>query len=168
MEYLEIFIAAFAAFMLGYLWYTALFGKMWLAESGLTADDAKSNVLATHGISFIMMLVIAYFTHYFWGNHIHGGSIGHGVFHSMMSAVMYAVPLLVINYLYQRKSFKLMLIDAAYAVAFFAVIGAVLAALPLYEAPPVTIEQAKEALEGAQEYLQGKQEALDALMDGSK
>lgn len=167
MEYLEIFIAAFAAFMLGFLWYTALFGKMWKAESGISDEAATSGVMVTHGVSFLMMVVIAYFTHYFWGNHLHGGTIGHGVFHSMMTAVMFVVPLQIINYLLQKKSIKLMLIDAGYAIALFAVIGAVMVALPLYEAPPLTLEEAKEAVEGAQEYLNGKQEALDALMKGS-
>ena len=81
----------------------------------------------------------------------------------MWNAVRFAVPLLIINYLYQRRSLTLMLIDAAYAVAFFSVIGAVIAALPLYEAPPLTLEDAQSALEGAQEYLKEQQDALNAL-----
>ncbi len=134
MEYLEVFIAAVAAFLLGFLWYTALFGKLWQAESGVTNDQAKSNIALTHGVSFLMMLVIAYFLGTGWrGEHLNAGGIGHGAYHGMWSALMFAIPLLVINYLYQKKSFKLILIDAGYAIAFFMVIGATIAALPLVE-----------------------------------
>jgi len=164
MEYVEVLIAALAAFMLGFLWYSALFGKIWQAETGITAEQAQSGMGITHGTSFLMMLIIAYFTHFFWGNHMHGGTIGHGVFHSVMTAVMYAVPLMIINYLYQKKSLKLMLIDGGYAIAFFAVIGAVFVILPLYETPPMTLEEAKQTLESAQEYLKASQEAVDKLM----
>ena len=51
MAYLELFIAALAAFLLGFAWYTALFGKAWQAETGLTSEQAQSNMALTHGIA---------------------------------------------------------------------------------------------------------------------
>ena len=100
MEYLEMFIAAVAAFMLGFLWYTALFGKIWQRESGITDEQAKSGMGLTHGLAFLMMLVVAYFIGpggYFY--HINDGTVGHAAFHGMFNAVRFAVPVLVINYL---------------------------------------------------------------------
>lgn len=167
MAYLEIFIAALAAFMLGFLWYTALFGKMWQAESGVTDEQAKSGMGLTHGVAFLMMLAIAYFMGTGgYGQHLNEGDFKHGAFHGFYNAIRFAVPLLVINYMYQKKSLKLILIDAGYAIAFFSVIGAMIAILPLAEAPEVSLEEAQKALESAQEYLKEKQELVNSLSGG--
>jgi len=138
MLYLELFLAALAAFLLGFLWYTALFGKAWQRETGITHDQAKSGMLLTHGVAFLMMFLIAYFAfeRTTTSVHIQEGNAGHGAFHIMMLALKVALPLLVINYMYQKKSLKLILIDGGYAVCFFAVIGAVMALLPLHDPTP--------------------------------
>ncbi|MFK7755531.1 MAG: DUF1761 domain-containing protein [Flavobacteriales bacterium] len=162
MNYLEILIAAFTAFLLGAIWYSALFGKIWQREAGLSDEDVKGRVGVTFGVSFLMFLVISFLMEMFWGSHIHNGTIAHGAFHGMQGALFSAVPLMIINYLYQRKSIILMAIDGLYAIAFFAVIGSMLAALPLYETAP-TADELKESLEWAQEFIQKKQDELDAL-----
>ena len=59
MAYLEILIGAVAAFLLGFAWYTVLFGKAWQAETGITDDQAKSGVAMTYGLSFLLMAVLA-------------------------------------------------------------------------------------------------------------
>ncbi len=163
MEYLEVFLAALSTFILGFIWYAPLFGKIWQRETGLTAEDVQSGMAVTHGVSFLMMLIIAYLMSYFWGGHIHDGSIGHGAFHGMQGALFSALPLLVINYLYQRKSFTLMLIDGLYAIAFFALMGAVLSGLKLCESPTPSAEDLKESIEWAEEFLKTKKDALDAF-----
>jgi len=132
MEYLEILIAAVAAFMLGFLWYTALFGKIWQAETGITDEQANSGIALTHGTAFVMMLLIASTINMIVNMHeAQEQTLVHGAFHGVMMAVSVALPLLIIHYMYQKKSLKLILIDGSYAIAFFAVIGAVLGALNL-------------------------------------
>ena len=159
MQYLELFLAALAAFLVGFLWYTALFGKVWQRETGITDEDAKSGMALTHGVAFLMMYLIAYFT---YSNHINDGNAGHGAFHAMMSCLKFAIPLLVINYMYQKKSFVLILIDAGYAVVFFCVIGAMIALLPIYESPTPSLEDAQQYFE----YYNGKAEGLKEIIDG--
>jgi len=165
MNYLEIFIAALAAFLLGAVWYSALFGKIWQRETGLSDEDVQGKVGVTFGVSFIMFLIISYLMDMFWGGHIHNGSVAHGAFHGMQGALFSAVPLMVINYLYQRRSITLMLIDGLYAVAFFAVIGGVLAMLPLYDTTP-SAEEIKESLEYFQDKIIEKQKLLDDMKSG--
>ena len=132
MAYVELLIAALAAFMLGFGWYTALFGKAWQAETGITDEEAQSDVARTHGLAFLMMIVTAYAINYLVNLHdISEQTFTHGAFHAIMACALYALPLMAIHYLYQRKSLKLFLIDAGYAVAFFALQGGVLAALKL-------------------------------------
>lgn len=132
MTLLEIPIGALAAFLLGFAWYTALFGKAWQAETGITDEQAQSNMALTHGLAFLMMGVIA------WGmsrganyHPIEEQTFIHGGFHGLMTALKYALPTLTIHYLYQRKSFKLWAIDASYMLLVFMLIPAVMYALKL-------------------------------------
>ena len=132
MAYLEIFLAALAAFALGFGWYTALFGKAWQAETGLTSEQAQSNMAMTHGLAFLMMCILAYAINYVIGFHpVEEQTFMHGGLHGAMAAGLYAIPVVAIHYLYQRKSLKLFLIDAGYVLAFMALEGGVLAALKL-------------------------------------
>lgn len=132
MAYLEPLIGAIAAFLLGFGWYTALFGKAWQAETGITDEEAQSGMAMTHGLSFLMMIVLSFAINFIIGFHaIEDQTFVHGGFHGMMAALMYCVPAITINYLYQKKSLKLWLIDAGYVVAFCALSGAVMSALKL-------------------------------------
>jgi len=132
MEYVEILIAAVAAFLLGFLWYTALFGKIWQTESGITDEQANSGIAVTHGTAFVMMLLIGSTINMIINMHEpQEQTLVHGAFHGVLMAAFVAIPILIIHYMYQKKSFKLILIDGAYTAAFFAVIGAVLGALNL-------------------------------------
>ncbi|MBX2817600.1 MAG: DUF1761 domain-containing protein [Saprospiraceae bacterium] len=132
MAYLELIIAAAAAFLLGFGWYTALFGKAWQEETGLTSEQAQSNMGRTHGLAFLMMVILAYALNYIIGFHpVEEQTFTHGMLHGAMAAALYAVPAVAIHYLYQRKSLKLFLIDGVYVIAFMALMGGVLAALKL-------------------------------------
>ncbi len=132
MAYLEIFLAALAAFMLGFGWYTFMFGKAWQAETGITDEQAASGVAMTHGLAFLMMCVIAYGINFIVNLHDPAEqTFTHGAFHGFLSACIYAVPAIVIHYAYQKKNLRLFLIDGAYLLAFFALMGGVLAALKL-------------------------------------
>ncbi len=133
LTYLEIPIAAIAAFLLGFLWYTALFGKAWQAETGITDEQAQSGIAITHGLAFLMMNVIA------WGmwkganvyHDIAEQTFVHGSFHGAMTALKLALPAVAIHYLYQKKSLKLFLIDGGYLLAFFTLMAAVMYQLKL-------------------------------------
>jgi len=132
MEYLEILIAAFVAFMLGFAWYTALFGKEWHRLTGVTDEEATSNMALTHGVAFLMMLVLAYGVNFIVNMHeVAEQTFAHGAFHGAMMGAMYCLPALIIHYAYQRKPLKLFLIDGGYVVIFMALIGGVLGALKL-------------------------------------
>lgn len=132
MAYVEILLGALAAFLLGFAWYTALFGKIWQAETGITDEEAQKDMARTHGLAFLMMIILSYAINYIVNLHdIAEQTFVHGAFHGAMSALLYAIPVVAIHYLYQRKSLKLFLIDAGYVVAFFALSGAVMAALKL-------------------------------------
>ncbi|MBI1226982.1 MAG: DUF1761 family protein [Bacteroidetes bacterium] len=132
MAYLEVLIAAVAAFLLGFAWYTVLFGKAWQAETGITAESAKSGAAMTHSLAFVMMAVLAYGLNMMIGFHEPAEqTLTHGAFHGVQLAGIFGLPAVAINYLYQQKSLKLFLIDGGYLVAFMALMGAVMGGLHL-------------------------------------
>jgi len=132
MEYLEPLIAAFVAFMLGFGWYTALFGKAWQAETGITDEQAQSGMGVTHGLAFVMMVIIAFGINFIVNLHDPvEQTFSHGAFHGFLACVMYALPAVIIHYLYQKKSLKLMMIDGGYILLFFTLMGAICGALNL-------------------------------------
>ena len=132
MAYLEVLIGALAAFLLGFGWYTALFGKMWQAETGITDEQAQSGMAMTHGLAFLMMCIMCLFINRYINYHdVADQTFVHGAFHGVELAAYMALPAVAINYLYQKKSLKLFLIDAAYVLAFCALAGGVMAALKL-------------------------------------
>lgn len=130
MAYLEVLIGGLAAFLLGFAWYTVLFGKIWQAESGVTDEQAKSGIAMTHGLAFLMMCVMSLFINRYINYHdVAEQTFVHGAFHGVELAAYLAIPAMAINYLYQKKSLKLFLIDACYVLAFCALSGGVMAAL---------------------------------------
>jgi len=132
MAYLEPVLGGLAAFVLGALWYTVLFGKAWQAETGMSDEDAQKDVARTHGLAFVMMVILSYAVNMIINYHDPADqTFMHGGFHGLMAGLFYGAPVVAINYLYQRKSLKLFLIDAVYIVLMLGLSGAVMAALKL-------------------------------------
>lgn len=132
MTYLEPILGGLAAWVLGAVWYTALFGKAWQAETGVTDEQAKQGIAITHGLSFVMMVIMSFAVNMIINYHEPADqTFLHGGFHGIMAGLFYAAPVLAINYRYQKKSLKLYLIDALYVVLFLGLSGGVMAALKL-------------------------------------
>ena len=132
MEYLEPVIGGIAAFALGFVWYTALFGKAWQAETGITEEEAQKDMARTHGLALVMMIILSYAVNMIINYHDPADqTFMHGGFHGIMAGVFYAAPAIAINYLYQRKSLKLYLIDASYMILLLGLSGGVMALLKL-------------------------------------
>ena len=132
MAYVEVLIGAIAAFALGFLWYTALFGKAWQAETGISDEEAQKDMARTHGLAFLMIAILCYGLNTYINYHdVAEQTLTHGAFHGVMLSLHYALPAVALHYLYQKKSLKLFLIDGSYIVAFMAVAGAVMGLLKL-------------------------------------
>ncbi len=125
MNWLAIGLATVAFFAVGALWYTVLFGKAWQREVGLSDEALKSgaNMGLIFGLCFGLELLVCL-------------TVGH-MFDflqpndraKMMIAVGLALGVMMpatgINYLYQRKSLKLFLIDSGHFIAGMAAVGGV-------------------------------------------
>lgn len=130
---LAVALAAFAAFFLGFLWYTVIFARPWqkligMGEKGKGAGSTNQTpnlgrlLLGSLTLEIIMAIVLACFigqdADWLKGLGI-GTSAGAG----------FVALALGVNYMFEGKPIKLWLINASYNVIVFAVMGTIIGAL---------------------------------------
>jgi Protein of unknown function (DUF1761) len=126
LNYLIIFITTIITFGIGAAWYTALFGKTWQKETGLSDKIIDSgNPAVTYGGSFVAFFFLNVFVAMLLKNlapsdWISGAMIGLAV------GLLVNASTLAINNLYQMKTLKLWLIDAGYNVIIMTVAGIIM------------------------------------------
>jgi len=132
LNYLHVLVVTVAGFLLGWLWYSLLFGKAWMAEMKITPEmvqEAKAKggmagsmikalvftLLSTFGLA---ALIAAHGT----PNWKHGAAFGAfiGLFGPVMRMLNGAV--------WEKKSCKLQVINAGHEVVLYALQGALLGA----------------------------------------
>lgn len=128
-NWIAVVVAALASFLLGGLWYSpVLFGKAWQRETGLTDERLKQgNMARIFGLSFILALLAAWNFANFLGPR---PSLAFGTAVGASAGLLWVASSFGINYLFERKSLKLFLINGGYHTIQFAIIGLVLALLP--------------------------------------
>lgn len=115
---------AAAFFVVGMIWYGALFGKAWQKAAGLSDEHLQSgNMALIFGLCFVCEILIAAVL---WHLLARTNPAPHVV---MMMAAGFAVgvmiPAMAINYLFQRKPVSLLLIDGGHFLFGMAAMGGV-------------------------------------------
>jgi hypothetical protein len=120
--------AAVSGFVLGGLWYSpALFGKVWQREAGLSdAQIRGGNMALIFGLSFVSCLAASFVFAMFLGPR---PSVTLGLGASFSAGLFWVGASFGINYLFERKSLKLFLINAGYHTTQFTLIGLIIALL---------------------------------------
>jgi hypothetical protein len=128
-NYLAVLVAAVASFILGGLWYSPLlFSKAWQRESGVTDEQmAGANMGLIFGLTLVLSLIAAFVFALFLGPR---PSMPLGLGAGFSAGLCWVTASLGINYLFERKSLKLFLINGGYHTLQFTVIGLVLALMP--------------------------------------
>lgn len=126
-NYWAILVSALSTFLIGGVWYSpALFGKAWMRENGFTEESMKnSSMMKIFGLSFILALIAAINLAMFLGNSM---SIGEGAFYGFLAGFGWVATFIGTHYLFERKSFKLFLINAGYSIVSLTVMGVILGA----------------------------------------
>lgn len=124
-----VLLAAVASFVLGGLWYSpALFGKAWQRETGLTDERlAKGNMALIFGLAFLLCLLAACVFAMFLGPR---PSMALGFGAGFSAGLCWVASSFGVNYLFERRSVKLFLINGGYHTLQFTLIGVILSLLP--------------------------------------
>jgi hypothetical protein len=153
LNFYAILVAAASTLVVGAVWYSPmLFANAWMKESGLTEEQLKKgNMLKIFGLTFIFSIMIAMIMqvltiHQFGAIGMVGGdptkalpsynafmadygtvfrTFKHGALHGFMTGLFFALPLIAINGLFERKSWKYIFIHAGYWIVSLTIMGAI-------------------------------------------
>jgi len=153
-NFLAIVFAALVPLLMGFIWYNPkVFGKVWMKESGLTEEKLKGgNMPVIFIISIVLSIMMGMFLqfvtiHQFGALGMIGGdtnlakpsftafmrdygmayrSFGHGALHSFMAGIFFVLPLIAINAMFERKSWKYVLINAAFWTVTITIMGGII------------------------------------------
>lgn len=155
-NFLIIALSALIPLLIGFIWYNPkVFGTTWMNVCGLTEEKLqKGNMPLTFGLTYILSFFIAFslmpiVIHSFSVASALGGfnmtpesaelyqqvlthigtshlSFGHGVLHGTSIALLFVMPIMVINALFERKNFKYMAINVGFWIVSLALMGGVL------------------------------------------
>ena len=139
MNITPIIVAALATLPVGFVWYGPLLGKAWMKENNFTEAELKNgNMLKIFGLTVLFSFFIAFFIpnfaihqmgvfqlvggdttnpNYITMMESHGNafrSFKHGALHGFMASVLFAFPVIAINGLFERKSWKYIFIHSGY------------------------------------------------------
>ena len=122
-----VLVSALSTFLIGGLWYSpALFGKAWMKENNLTEDDLKKgNMAKIFGLAFVLGLVSAVNLAMFLGEE---ADMSSGAFYGFLAGFGWVATFVGTHYLFERKSFKLFLINAGYSVVALTIMGLIIGA----------------------------------------
>ncbi|MBZ4037030.1 DUF1761 domain-containing protein [Flavobacterium sp. 17A] len=151
-------ISAIVTLVVGFIWYNPkVFGTIWMRENNLTQEELRSgNMLKIFGLTYIFSLMIS-MTLMSLTIHQSGavGMVGgpplianakpsfaafmadygtayrtfkHGALHGFMSGLFFAFPLIGINGLFERKSWKYIFVHAGYWMVSLTLMGGIICA----------------------------------------
>ena len=123
--YLAVVVAAVSNFVLGGLWYSpVLFGKPWMAASGMTEEKAREgNMARTFGLAFVLELMAAFVLALFIGP---DAGLHFGLMAGFHVGLFWVGGGLGVVYLFEQRPLKLWLVNAGYMTVAFSVMGAIL------------------------------------------
>ena len=114
-NYLAVIVSGILAMPIGALWYGPLFSKSWMKEVGLTEEDLKKdfNPGKTYGLAVVghifMALIVAYLLSLTGSaTMMQGFQVGVSSWFGFVFLTMF------INGLFERRSFKLLIINSGY------------------------------------------------------
>ncbi|MCI1711826.1 MAG: DUF1761 domain-containing protein [Chiayiivirga sp.] len=121
--------AAVSSFVLGGLWYSPLlFGRAWQRATGLSDSQLQGgNMALIFGLSLLLSLIASFVFAMFLGPR---PPLALGLGAGFSAGLCWVSASFGINYLFERKSLKLFLINAGYHTLQFTLIGLILALWP--------------------------------------
>ena len=155
-NFLALLAAACSTLVVGFIWYNPkVFGNAWMKESGMTEEKMKgSNMALIFGLSVLYAFFISFILqmltiHQFGALGMVGGdpsiakpsyaefmadygsafrTFKHGALHGFMTGLFLVLPVIGVGALYERRSFKYVLIAGGYWVVSMMIMGGIICA----------------------------------------
>jgi hypothetical protein len=131
LNYLHVLVVALAGFLIGWLWFGVLFGRVWMAEMKISreaADAVKAQGMAKFMLGGFALTLLGTFGLAALVAAHHVPNWKHGAAYGMFIGACVAAARVVNGGIWESKSLKLHAINAAHELALFTVQGAILGA----------------------------------------
>ena len=153
-NFLALLLAALSTLVVGFIWYNPkVFGTIWMKEAGMTEEKMKgSNMIMIFGLSvlyaFFIAFVLQFVTiHQFGALGMVGGdptiakpsyeafmadygtafrTFKHGALHGFMTGLFMILPTIGTTALYERRSFKYVMITGGFWIVCFMIMGGII------------------------------------------
>lgn len=153
-NWIALLVASLTTLIIGFVWYhDSVFGKIWMREAGLTKEQLeKGNMFKIFGLTILYSLLITIIVqflviHQYGAFGMIGGEIEtakpsfatfmseygtafrtfkHGALHGFMTGLLFALPMIAINGLFEHKSWKYILIHGGYWIVTLTIMGAII------------------------------------------
>lgn len=130
-NYLAVLAAAIAAYFIGFLWYSVLFGKVWMKLSNMTEKQirkAKEKGMAkNYAIGFLSTLLMSYILAHFV-DYTQASTVLEGMQTGFWIWLGFVATIMLGQILWEGKPLKLYLINVSHYLVALAAMGAILAA----------------------------------------
>ena len=124
-----VIVAALASFIVGWLWYGPLFGKLWMKLNGFTPEKLREEkglpMPLIMVVNYVATALAAFSIAMFIGSE---ADASFGIFAGLMIALFWIGTSRLNDMLYERQPFKLYLINLGYNLVIYVIMGAVLGA----------------------------------------
>jgi hypothetical protein len=127
-NYVAVFVAALAYWLLGAVWFAVLFSKPWMALEHITPEQASGmNPIAPYIISFLLNLVIAFVLAQLcaWRN---ANTAARGAALGILIWIGFLGPITYTTYMYEMRPKQLFAINEFFALVGLCLMGAILGA----------------------------------------
>ena len=156
-NWVSLLLAALSTLVVGFIWYNPkVFGTIWMKESGMTEEKMKgANMVLIFGMSFFYAFLISFVLqtvviHQYGALGMVGGDTAkalpsynsfmsdygtafrtfkHGAFHGFFIGLFLALPLIGTNALYERRSFKYVVVTGGFWIGCCTIMGGIICAM---------------------------------------
>jgi hypothetical protein len=125
-NWLAVVAAALSSFVLGGIWYSALFAKPWMKAAGLTEEQVRGgNPVVIFGGSFVLALIASATFAMFLGPRV---TLVEGTLYGLCAGLCWVATSFGSTYLFEHRPVSLFLINGGYRTLQFTLIGLILGA----------------------------------------
>lgn len=133
-NYLAVLLCGIASVVLGSLWYGPLFGKQWMALSGMTHEQIEQgkskSMVKLYALAFIGSLVMAYVLAHallFASAYFNAGGLSAGLMAGFWNWLGFIAPVTLGAVLWEGKPWKLWALNNGYQLLLLLIMGVILA-----------------------------------------
>jgi hypothetical protein len=127
-NYLAVFVAALANYLIATIWYAAIFGNLWKKLTGISEmKPVPMNMIIVFLGSLVMSYVLLH-SIIFGNAYLNMSGVSGGLMGGFFSWLGFIAPVTLTNVMYEKRSWKLWLLDNSFWLLSLLVMGTILSA----------------------------------------